>query len=125
MANPEWLYDRAKAFGEPVRAGIMHFDECYFLLCRIALKRYPSLSDSDYNRLCHNIGSTLLNSADNIGLAASQRVRDAIRMLLAQKKPKNTVILAAYRAAGDDLRCAEIETIVAEEVSHYVKHKKP
>ena len=104
--DPPLLHEAAARFGAPVAHGWMEFSDCHSMLCRVALKN-PACRDmtpGQFDALCARLATTLATAAEQPGLRASQAIRDAVRPLLAARRPRDTVMLAAYRAAGDDLR---------------------
>ena len=126
MIDPRQLHEAAARFAPAVTAETMGFDECYAHLCRAAFNN-PACRDMPtpaFDAFCERLGNTLSAAIDQPALAASQAVRDAIRPLLATRRPRDTVMLAAYRAAGDALLHSEIEAVTSEEVRHHVENRR-
>jgi hypothetical protein len=126
MIDPPQLHAAAARFGPAINEGILEFGEAYDILCRCALAN-PACRDMPspaFDALCGRLANTMADSAEQPALSASQRVRDAMRPLLAARRPRDTVMLAAYRAGGDDLTVQEIEFIAREEVTYYLENRR-
>ncbi len=123
MIDPRHLHAAAVRFGPFVGAGSMGFDECHAMLCRAALNNpaCQGMPPAEFDALCTRLAQTLGDAAERPALSAAQAVRDVMRRLMARRTPRDTVMLAAYRAAGDDLTAHEVESIARDEVSHYLE----
>lgn len=120
------LHAVATRFGPPVLAGIMEYAECDALLVKIAWRHLngAAMPAGAFDRICWSLTNTLNDAIDSPALAAAQAVRDAVRPLLAQRRPRATVLLAAYRTGGDDLAVSEVEAIAREEVETYIQERR-
>lgn len=53
-------------------------------------------------------------------LRASEAIRSALGPLMAGRRPRAELLIAAYRAANGKLSASEVEGIVVDEISSYV-----
>jgi hypothetical protein len=107
--DPPSLHEAAVRFAPAVLDGSITFAEALDHLFRAASnnKTCPAMPMSAFENLCSRLADTLTIAVEAPALAASQKVRDTIRPMLANRRPRATVLLAAYRAGGDDLLSAE------------------
>jgi hypothetical protein len=121
--DPAHLHAAAVRFAPAVLDGSMGFAEALDLLSRAAWNN-PScrgIEMTAFDSLRGRLADTLATACDAPALAASQRVRNAMRPLLARRRSRAAVMVAAYRAAGDDLLSAEIEAVAHEEVALFLQ----
>lgn len=124
--DPPHLHAAAIRFAPAVADGAIGFAEAHDALCRAAINNPAcrTMPSSAFIALCGRLAVTLADAVERPALAAAQAVRDAMRPLLAHRRPRAAVLIAAYRAAGDDLTVAEIEAIAREEVGLYVREAR-
>jgi hypothetical protein len=120
--DPAHLHAAAVRFGPSVSDGSISYSEAYDALCRAAWNNpaCQAMPMPAFDDLCGRLADTLAAACDAPALAASQRVRAAMRPLLAHRRSRATVMLAAYRAAADDLLSAEVEEIARQEVALFL-----
>lgn len=113
MASPaERLRSAADGLAPLVRSGLLDYHEAHNSLERAAIDHGDEMAV--YAVTC--LGEAMMRP----DLLAARDIRAAIGPLMSARKPRDTVLLAAYRAANGRLQSAEIETIVRQEMSAYV-----
>lgn len=117
------LHECALRFAVPILLGQMTYAECYEHLCR-GVAQHPDgkkllVDSAKFDRVCHWLMDEMTGAVERPILSKSQEVRDAMRPMLQARRHRDSVMLQAYRVAGDVLTSAEVENIILQEVERY------
>lgn len=119
----ERLRIAAEGFAPFVSNDLLSYSEVVNTLCRAVWtsENMSTLDDSKLYRLEAYAEACLGNAMMAPGVAAAWDIRRTMGDLMSARKPRDAVLLAAYRAANGRLSSAEIETIVRQEMTAYVQ----
>lgn len=115
--SAEKLRAAAEGLAPLVLTGLLEYGEAHNALELAAIREVDdAVARSRAAYAIHCLSEAMMRP----GLAASWDIRRAIGDLMSARKPRETILLAAYRAANGRLDSETVEAVVKQELAAYV-----